>query len=96
MSKKVLVLALSLVILASACPVAAMVSASAKRAKIESSCEAVPLSASEITHYQQMQSTAEAKGLLLLQGGNVTTSDWVFYSIAVAFCVGIGILVGTA
>lgn len=99
MNKKVMVVLLSVVILACTSSVMGMVSSWSKSAQSPSSCEAVPLSAAEINHYQQMQSAAQAKELLSLQGGGppdpeVQSTTWI--AIGVAFTVGMAFLFATA
>ena len=96
MSKKVMIFLLSLVISAYASPVAGMGSAGSKGTDTESSSKAVPLSSSEISRYQQMQSIAQAKGLLSLQGGGPITDKQalVVMAIAAATFVAVAIVVG--
>ena len=96
MSKKVMILLLSLVISAYASPVAGMGSAGSKGTETESSSKAVALSSSEISHYQQMQSMAEAKGLLCVQGGGPLTDEQtlVIIVVAAAAIVAVAIAVG--
>ena len=96
MGKRVMIFLLSLAISAFASPVVGMVSPRSKGAETVSSSKAVPLSASEISHYQQMQSRAEAKELLSLEGGGPVTNEMalVFFAIAAAVVVGVLIVVG--
>ena len=100
MNEKVMVVLLSVAILACTSPVMGMVSSSSTSAQTGSSCRAVPLSASEMSHYQQMQSAAQAKDLLSLRGGSgpedpeVQSTVWI--AIGVAFTVGMAFVLATA
>ena len=84
MGKKVMIVLLSLVISAYASPVVGMGTARSNGTETASSGKAVPLSDSEISHYQQRQSMAEAKGLLCVQGGGPLTDEQALVIIAVA------------
>ena len=84
MGKKVMIFLLSLVISAYASPVLGMGTAGSRGTQTASSGKAVALSTSEISHYQQMQAMAKAKGLLSLQGGGPVTDETAIVVIAVA------------
>ena len=96
MGKKVMIFLLSLVISAYASPVAGMGSAGSRGTQTASSSKAVPLSTSEISHYQQMQSMAEAKGLLSLQGGGPVTDEMAMVVIAVAAAAIVGVAIAVS
>ena len=91
MSKKVMIFLLSLVISAYASPVVGMGSSASRGTQTASSGKAIPLSTSEISHYQQMQAMAEAKGLLSLQGGGPVTDEMAMVIIAVAAAAIVGV-----
>jgi len=94
MGKKVMIVLLSLVISVYASPVAGMGSAGSRGTETASSGKAVPLSDSEISHYQQMQSRAQAKELLCVQGGGPVTDEQALLIMAIA-AVAIVVLVGS-
>ena len=98
MGRKVVILLVSLAVLTYAVPLTAMGSAETDGTQRLSDAKAVLLSAAEISHYQQMQSLAQAKGLLLLHGGGPLTNDQalVVFIIAAAVIAGVTIALATS
>ena len=96
MGKKVMIVLLSLVISAYASPVVGMGTAGSKGTETASSGKAVALSDSEISHYQQMQSMAEAKGLLCFQGGGPLTDEEALVVIVIAAAAMVGVALWTS
>jgi len=98
MGRKVVIFLVSLAVLTYAIPVTATDSVGTDGPQTVSNGKAVPLSASAISHYQQMQSLAQAKGLLALHGGSPVTDDQALlvFLIAAAAIAGLTIAFATS